>query len=81
VYGDQKEVVEARAQIVAIALDLEGSKAHLKRALKAASVYAWACRMYRQGRRPQAFYELIVWLYGCIVDRDSVVHWLKEEFK
>jgi hypothetical protein len=79
VYGDKKEIAEARAQIVAVALDLEGSKAHLKKRMRWAAIYTWAIRMYRQKRQPQALYELVVWLLGCVLDTENVLQWLEKE--
>lgn len=79
VYGDSKAVVEARSQIVAVALDLEGAKTHLKKRMRWAAVYTWAVRMYRQKRQPQALYELVIWLTGIVVDTDNVFGWLEKE--
>ncbi len=80
VYGDNKDEAEARAELIAEWLTLEGARAHMRKRMRQASVYAWARRMYRQKRQPQAFYELLVWLLGVVVDTDTVAQWLKEEF-
>jgi hypothetical protein len=81
IYGDDKEEVALRADLVSRWMSVEGSRSAIRKRLKAAATYQWAVRMHRRGGLGSNLALLLVWLLGCLVDMDATAVWLRDTWQ